>query len=195
MDSTKRKSTYPIEPLILNRWSPRALSGEPVTYEELMTVFEAARWAPSSYNSQPWRFIYAFRDTPAWQSFFDLLVPSNQSWAQRAGVLILVISANFLPSGKTSRTHSFDAGSAWENLALEATALNLIAHAMEGFNYEKARLSLKVPSTYTIEAMIALGRPGSVDVLTPGEKERERPSGRRELKEIVFEGVFSEKYE
>ncbi len=195
MHVPSRKPTYPISPLILNRWSSRAFSGELVTHEELMAVFEAARWAPSSSNNQPWRFIYACKDTPFWKTFFDLLVPENQSWVQRASVLILVISKRLLASGKSSRTHSFDAGASWENLALQATALNLVAHAMKGFDYEKARLSLAVPSTYTIEAMIALGRKGSDTLLTPREREREKPSGRKELSEIIFEGSFFEKYE
>lgn len=108
-----RKANYPIEPLILNRYSPRALSGEPITETQLMTLFEAARWAPSSYNNQPWRFIYATRDSEYWPTFLGLLVEANKIWAKDAAVLIIVASHNnFSYNNKPSRTHSFDAGAA-----------------------------------------------------------------------------------
>ena len=136
----KRKPTYSIHPFILNRWSPRAMSGEELTDEELLPLFEAARWAPSSYNNQPWRFLYAKRNTKHWNTFFSLLGEFNQSWCKNAAVLIVVIShQNFEHNNKPSRTHHFDTGAAWENLALEATHRGLVAHGMEGFEYEKAR--------------------------------------------------------
>lgn len=187
----KRVADYKILDLILNRCSPRALSGESITDEALMTLFEAARWAPSSYNNQPWRFIYAKRDTQQWEALLNLLVVSNKIWAQHAAVLIVVISQNnFSYNNKPSRTHSFDTGAAWENLALQATAMGLIAHGMEGFSYDRARTQLNVPDDFTVEAMIAVGKPGRKEDLPPDLQKNEEPSDRKKVTEIIFEGTF-----
>lgn len=187
-----RTSQYPIEKIILNRWSPRAFSGEPITQEQLMTLFEAARWAPSSFNNQPWRFLYALRDTPNWQLFFDLLVPFNQEWCTRAAVLILVVSRNnFELNNKPSRTHSFDTGAATENLALQGFAMGLVVHGMEGFDYDRAKKDLTIPADYTVEAMFAVGKHSSSDILSPELRARETPSDRKPLSEIIIEGKFS----
>lgn len=186
-----RNPTHPIQPLILNRWSPRALSGETIEDSELLALFEAARWAPSSYNGQPWRFIYAKRETAHWQKFFDLLVPFNQSWAKNAAVLVVIISKNvFDHNGQPCQTHSFDTGAAWENLALEASARKLVAHGMQGFDYVRAKTELAIPDEYTVEAMIAIGKPGKTEDLPVELQERESPSDRRSLSEIVMEGLF-----
>lgn len=189
--NTNRTPEHPIQPLILNRWSPRALSGEPVTDEELMSLFEAARWAPSSYNNQPWRFVYAKRETQHWQTFFSLMGEFNQGWAGKAAALVVILSKKtFDYNDQPSVTHRFDTGAAWENLALEASARGLVAHGMEGFDYEKARVDLGVPDLYDIEAMIAIGKPGNKEDLSPELQERESPSDRRPLHEIVMEGRF-----
>lgn len=188
---TNRKAEYAIHELILNRWSPRAMSGESITDQELMQLFEAARWAPSSYNNQPWRFVYAVRDTAAWAKMFDLLVPFNQSWAESAAVLVVIVSANnFEFNGKPSRTHSFDTGSAWENMALQGSSMGLVVHGIEGFDYDRARKELAIPDDYTIEAMCAIGRPGKKEDLSEELQEREVPSGRKPLKDLIFEGSF-----
>ena len=188
----QRKPEYPVERLIINRWSPRAMSGAPMSDEELMPLFEAARWAPSSFNNQSWRFIYAHRDTPEWDTLFDLLVAFNQSWAKNAAALVVIISRNtFEKTGKPSRTSSFDTGSAWQNLALQATSMNIVVHGMEGFSYDKARKQLNVPDGYTIEAMAAVGKPASELVLPDEQQEREEPSGRKPLSEIVTTGTFT----
>src|SRR3990167_10782379 len=122
-----RSSQYPIANFILNRHSPRAMSGEPITLEELMPLFEAARWAPSSYNNQPWRFVYALKNSLAWDKFFNLLVKFNQSWCQNASVLIIIASKNnFDFNNKRAHTHSFDTGAAWENLALQGYLNKLV---------------------------------------------------------------------
>src|SRR5437667_7210743 len=114
-----RKPTYEVNPLILNRWSPRSFSGEELTDKELFTLFEAARWAPSSYNNQPWRFIYAKKGSKDWRTFLSLLVDFNQSWAKNAAVLVVAASKVTFNNGKPSRTHSFDTGAAWANFALQ----------------------------------------------------------------------------
>jgi nitroreductase len=189
----KRKAAYPIENLLLNRWSPRAMSGESITDEQLMKLFEAARWAPSSYNGQPWRFIYAKRNTPSWQKLFDLMVPSNQEWAKNAAVLVVVVSRDsFTQNNKPARTHSFDTGAATENLALQGYADGLVVHGMEGFDYAAAKKTLKIPDGYTVEAMFAIGKPGKKETLSPELQKREIPSDRNSIQSFVFEGEFKE---
>src|SRR3990167_6942445 len=123
----QRKSDYPIQSLILNRFSPRAMSGELLTDDELMPLFEAARWAPSSYNAQPWRILYVKRETPHWNTLFDLLVDFNKEWCAKAATLLLFFSrTTFEHNGKPSHTHGFDTGAAWENLCLEGNERGLV---------------------------------------------------------------------
>jgi len=142
--SDVRKANHEINKLFLDRWSPRAFSGEEIYDEELFRLFEAARWAPSSYNGQPWKYIYAKRNTPEWEPLFNLLVEGNQGWAKNASVLLVVASANnFEHSGNPSVTHTFDTGSSWMNLALQATDMGLAVHGMEGFDYKKSERSSK----------------------------------------------------
>ncbi|HLG24882.1 MAG TPA: nitroreductase family protein [Candidatus Nanoarchaeia archaeon] len=187
----QRKSDHDINEIFLNRWSPRAMSGDPISNEELMQLFEAARWAPSSFNNQPWRFIYATRDSEYWQSFLELLVDFNRSWAKNAAVLVALVSKkNFEYNGKPSITHSFDTGAAWENLALQGSLNNLVVHGMEGFDYKKAKKVLGIPKDYQVEMMFAVGMPGKIEDLPKELAEKEHPSGRKELSEFVFKGTF-----
>lgn len=186
-----RTPTHPIQSFILNRWSSRAMSGEALTDEELMSLFEAARWAPSSYNNQPWRFIYAKRDSEHWQDLFDLMVEFNQGWANNAAALVVVISKKtFDHNGSPSATHAFDTGAAWENLALEASARGLVAHGMQGFDYEAARTKLNIADDHEVHAMIAIGKPGEKQNLPLDLQEKEVMSDRRPLSQIVMEGKF-----
>jgi len=190
----KRKSGYPVMELILQRWSSRAMSGELLTNSELMTIFEAARWAPSSYNNQPWRFIYAIKNSPEWNSIFNLLVPFNKLWAKNAAALVVIISANkFTHNNEPSPTHSFDTGAAWANMALQGTSMGLVMHAIEGFDYQKAREELKIPDGFTIEAMLAIGKPARKEVLPLELQEKEVRSGRRPITELIAEGSFEDK--
>lgn len=186
-----RKAEFPVDQLFINRWSPRAMSGESISETELLSLFEAARWAPSSFNNQPWRFIYVRRGTPQWDKMFNLLVSSNQNWAKSAAALLMAISHNnFEYNGKFSRTHSLDTGAATENLALQAFSMGLVCHGMEGFDYDRARKEYEIPEEYTIEAMYAIGKPGKVEDLDPEQQEREVPSDRKRVKEFAFEGTF-----
>lgn len=188
---TVRKPEHPIESLFLKRWSPRAMSGEPLPQADLMRLFEAARWAPSTYNEQEWRFLYAHRDTPAWNQFFDLLMEANQSWCERASVLVVVLSHKvFGRNGKPNPVHTFDTGAAFENLALQGAAMDLVVHGMAGFDYDKARKVLKVPEDYSVEAMIAIGLPGDPNTLSEELREREHPSDRKPVSELINEGAF-----
>jgi len=189
--SEKRTADHPIDRLFLDRWSPRAMTGEPISKEDLMSLFEAARWAPSSYNNQPWRMLYARRDTEHWQTFFDLMVEFNQSWAKDAAVLVLFISkTHFVFNGEPSVTHSFDTGAAWENLALQGALKGLVVHGMQGFDYEGARAALNIPEGYEVEAMAAIGRPAPAETLPEDLRSREEPSDRRKLEETICEGPF-----
>ncbi|HBS47762.1 TPA: nitroreductase [Candidatus Dependentiae bacterium] len=187
-----RKPEYKISPIILNRWSSRAMSGEEITNDELMSLFEAAKWAQSSYNAQPWRFIYAKRNSKNWQNFFDLLIPFNQGWCKNAAVLIIVVSRkNFEFNDKFSVTHSFDTGAACENMALQGSINGLVVHAMGSFDYEGAAKAINLPDKFEVNAMFAIGKPGKVEDLPKEMQEREVMSDRKKLKEIVFEGEFS----
>jgi nitroreductase len=186
-----RKPTYPINPLILNRWSPRSMTGEDIDNEEIMSLFEAARWAPSSYNNQPWRFIYAKRNTEHWDRLFNLLAEANKTWAKNSALLVVVISRkNFEYNEKPARTHQFDAGSAWENLALEAFSRDIVAHGMQGFDYDKARIDLEIPADFEVMAMIAIGKKGPAESLPPELQEKEKLTDRKPLKDIVMEGIY-----
>lgn len=190
----RRKARYNVNSIFVDRWSPRSMTEESITDETLMTLFEAARWAPSSFNNQPWRFLYAKRDTPSWDLFYNLLSEENKVWAKNAAVLVVIISRkNFEYNEKPSITHQFDAGAAWENLALEASIRGIVAHGMQGFDYEKTRMELKIPSVFDVMAMIAIGIRGPPENLPPSLQEREFPNDRKELSEIVMEGVFKNK--
>jgi nitroreductase len=184
-----RRADFPIDKLFLDRWSPRAMSGEKLTRAQLMTVLEAARWAPSSYNNQPWRIVYALRETEHWPQLFNLLVEVNQLWARNAGALLLFLSkTTFDFNGKESVTHSYDCGAAWENLALQCTLLGLVCHGMQGFDYERAKKELAIPDGYRVEAMAAIGLPGNPEELPEKLRERESPNDRKRLSEMAFEG-------
>lgn len=193
--ATNRIADYSIDPIILNRWSPRAMSGESITQTQLFSLFEAARWAPSSYNNQPWQFIYAQRDTNHWDSFLDLLVPFNKQWAQHAAVLIVIASKKNFSNNKPSRTHAFDTGAAWQNLALQASITGLIAHGMEGFHYQKAASLINMGDHCEIHAMCAIGKPGKKDLLPPELQKSETPSGRNNIESFIFEGCFNKEKE
>jgi nitroreductase len=188
-----RKADHPVSLVFLGRWSPRAYTGEPIPVETLLTLFEAARWAPSAFNSQPWRFVYARRDTPAFESFLSFLIPYNQAWARSASALVVILSkATFVPPGKseptTSASASFDAGAAWASLALQAYKLGWAAHAMTGFDSDEARRVIKASADYRFEAVAAIGKRGDAAILPPNLAEREKPNARRPLSETAFDG-------
>jgi len=189
--SDVRTPDHAIDPLFLNRWSPRAMSGEPISREELLTLFEAARWAPSSGNSQPWRFLYAHRDTPHWPLFLDLLVERNREWCVNAAVLVVFTSrTTHEETGRPLRTHSYDTGSAWVSFALQGWLKGLVVHGMAGFDYDRARQVLNVPDDCTVEAMAAVGRPGPMEQLPEFQRGRERPSQRTPLDALTVEGPY-----
>jgi len=188
-----RTADYDIDPIFLARWSPRAFTGEAMPDALLMRLFEAARWAPSASNIQPWRFVYAHRATPAWDPLFDALMDMNQAWVAQASVLAYVLSDRFRrrPDREPTenRSHSFDAGAAWAFLALQAHHLGWAAHGMGGFHVDKAYAALgAAEADYRIEAAIAIGRPTDAGVLPESYRAREVPSGREPAAGFVFEG-------
>jgi nitroreductase len=148
-EANGRKADYPIDSLFLDRWSPRAFTGEPISQDELFTMLEAARWAPSSGNVQPWRFIYGLRDTPAFDKLLGLLAPGNQAWAKNTSALLFFVSQKTRVSsdGKVTplRTHSFDTGTASGFFALEARHKGWYAHGMAGYDGERAVKELISP--------------------------------------------------
>lgn len=189
--SEVRQAGHPIDSLFIDRWSPRAMSGAPIDEADLMTLFEAARWAPSSYNNQPWRMLYARRDTQQWPLFFDLMGEFNQSWVKNAATLVLFISkTTFDHNGEPCITHSFDTGSAWQSLALQGFIKGYVVHGMQGFDYDRARTALNIPQEYQVEALAAIGLPGELASLPLQMQERETPSDRRPLAQTICEGAF-----
>ena len=190
-----RQPDHPVDPLFLERWSPRAFDGSDIPDEDLLTIFEAARWAPSAFNSQPWRFLYAKTGDPNWARFLSLLIPWNQGWAHSASVLIYILS-DTLPfvdkAGEpaTSHTHSFDSGAAWVSFALQATRMGYHAHGMSGVDFERARIELDVPERFRIEAAAVIGRIGDPAMLDEKLRAREVPSGRKSVAEFVHAGNF-----
>lgn len=188
------QTEFPIHDLLARRWSPRAFDERPVEFGTLRALFEAARWAPSSNNEQPWRFIVASKtDQQAeWNRLFDCLMEGNQRWAVHAPVLMLSIArVNFEDDGTPNRHAFHDTGLAAENLVLQATASGLVAHQMAGFDVEKARGDLKIPSGYEPVAMIAVGYPGDPAVLSERLRERElQPRSRRPIREWTFFGQW-----
>ncbi|WP_331376077.1 nitroreductase family protein [Sinorhizobium chiapasense] len=190
-----RTAEHPINPLFLERWSPRAYASVEISQAEVFEILEAARWAPSAYNAQPWHFVYARRGGKDWEKLLGLLNEFNRSWASRASALIFVLSrTSLLPPGAKeevpSYTHSFDAGAAWGALALQAAYSGWQAHGMAGIDYERARTELGVPANYRVEAAVAIGRVGDKAQLPEPLQQREAPSHRKALSEIVSEGRF-----
>jgi nitroreductase len=186
-----RVTEYGADSLFLERWSPRAMSADAIPERDLMALFEAARWAPSSNNNQPWRILYAYRESEHWPLFLNLLVDGNKVWARNAGALLLFISkTSFDHNNQPSITHSFDTGAAWENLALQGTLKGYVIHAMQGFDYARAKTDLNIPDGFQVEAMVAVGKPGAKDSLPEALQKREFPSSRKNLSEIICEGPF-----
>jgi nitroreductase len=187
-----RTADHSIHESFLKRWSPRAMSGASIPHSDLQSLLEAARWAPSTYNEQEWRFLYAPRESQHWHTFFDLLMPANQEWCDKSAILLVVLSHKvFTRNGKPNPVHSFDAGAAFQNFSLQGTHMGLVVHGMAGFDREKARTTLNVPDDYDVEAMIAVGRPGEIEELPEELRPRETPSGRNPVEAFSCEGPFT----
>jgi nitroreductase len=187
-----RKAEYPVDELFISRWSPRAMSGEKISDKELMSLIEAARWAPSSYNDQPWKFVFAHRDTPEWNNLFSTLVPFNQAWCKNGAALVVIVSRTTFEQGdKPNGTHSFDTGSAWQNFALQGFLNGLVVHGIAGFDYAQMAKVINLPEGYTIEAMAVVGKPAPKSVLSEDMQKAETPSNRKPISEIAVKGAFT----
>ena len=193
--ASPRHPSLPINPAFHARWSPRAFTGESIPLETLLGILEAARWAPSAMNAQPWRFVYARRGTPEFERFVSTLAAPNQVWAARASALVAVVSSKLMVlPGKSepvpNAAHSFDAGAAWAQLALQAHLWGWSTHAMGGFDAARAKEALAVPDDHQLEIVVAVGRQGDPQALPEWARAREMPSERRPLAELVREGTF-----
>lgn len=187
-----RQPDAPVDAALLERWSPRAFSTRPVEPEKLDAIFEAARWAASSYNEQPWRFLLA-RSEADRQKFVGFLLPANQVWAKDAPVLIVVAAKKtFSHNGKPNKTYQFCSGAATAYLTLACTQHGLIAHGMAGFDADMARATLGVPTDFDLLAVFAIGYHGDKSLLPPDVAKNEVPSGRRPAKDSVMEGHFTQ---
>jgi len=189
-----RKSQHNVESIFISRWSKRALSGEPIPDSVLFSAFEAARWAPSAGNAQPWRFVYSKRDSATWTTFHSLLNVRNGAWAKRASALIVVLSRTVRDTNdglQRLRSHSFDTGAAWSNLALQAHSLGWNTRAIGGFDREAARRALTIPDDYEIEIIVAIGKATDSTILSPELQSTEFPTDRLPVTSLVAEGQFS----
>jgi nitroreductase len=193
--ANSRTADHEIEPLFLERWSPRAYTEEEIPEADLFSMFEAARWAPSSYNSQPWVFLYARRSSPDWDRFLGLLIEFNQGWAKRAGALVIIASNSMMPARGAekpvvSHSHSFDCGAGWGAFALQGAKLGWHAHGMVGFDIPRAFTELNLPEGYRVEAAAAVGRLADKSILPEALQGREAPSPRKPIGEFAFAGSF-----
>ena len=190
----------PIHALIANRWSPRAFdASKPVSHAQIIALLEAARWAPSCFGDQPWRFLVCQKnskqnaDADAWQHAFDCLAPSNQTWVKAAPVLMLTCADTLFGHNQSpNRWAQHDTGAAAENLCLQASSMGLAVHQMGGFNADLAREKFAIPAQFTPMAMIALGYVGDPNQLPEELKQRELAERKRKpLGELFFDGSWS----
>lgn len=190
-----RVADHPIHDAFLGRWSPRAFTDATITEQELQGLLEAARWAPSAFNAQPWRFVYALRGDTAWDAILGALMPFNQTWAQKAAALVIVGSATtFTAPGKTEASdngsHAFDAGAAWAYLALQAHMAGWAAHAMAGFDKAAMAAAIALPEGHVLHAAVAIGKQGDAADLPEALQAREVPSPRHPVTATAFHGAF-----
>jgi nitroreductase len=194
MSTLKRpaETSAAIHDLIAHRWSPRAFESKPVEPEKLRSLLEAARWAPSSYNAQPWYFIVGTKDNPEnYKRVLESLIEFNQGWAKNAPVLALSVAKLKFDDGKPNRHAFHDVGQAAANLSLQAEALGLSVHQMAGIDPEKARKLFDIPADYEAVAGIAIGYAGEPASLPDGLRERElAPRQRKPLDSFVFTGSW-----
>lgn len=188
-----RVPDHPVDPLFPARWSPRAFGPATMEEAEVLTLLEAARWAPSSMNAQPWRFAYGLRGDAGFAAMLEALVPFNRDWAQHAAALVAIASRTTrqtdqgdVPNG----AHAFDAGAAWAHLALQAHLSGVAAHAMGGFDPAKAAAGLGLPEGHVLHAIIAIGQPGDPATLPEALRARETPSPRNPVATFAQRGSF-----
>lgn len=188
-----RLPEHPVDPLFIERHSPRAFTDETMTRAELMTLLEAARWAPSGANVQPTRLVWGLRGDAGFERIAATLAPGNRVWAEKAAALVVIASKTFTGEGDDLRahiSHAFDAGAAWMSLALQAHLQDWVAHAMGGFDKAAAAETLGLPEGHDLHVVVALGRKGTPELLPEAYRPREVPSTRLPLAEIARHGSF-----
>jgi len=195
MSANPAKTLHSIAQIIANRWSARAIDPHrPVNPETLMQLFEAARWAPSCFGEQPWRYVYwdKTQDAEGWEQAASIVADGNQAWARCAPVLILACAAKqFSRNGKPNRWSQYDTGAATENLHLQGVELGLVVHQMGGFSSELAQQRFNIPDDVTPMAMIAVGYPGKLADLPEGQRNSETSARERSpLEQWVFNGTW-----
>ncbi len=186
-----------INQTIANRWSGRAFdAAKPVSKEQILSLCEAARWAPSCFGDEPWRFLVWDKNSnaDAWQKAFDCLAPSNQTWVKNAPVLLLVCADTLFGHNQTpNRWAQYDTGAAGENLCLQAADLGLMAHQMGGFNVDAAREAFAIPAQFTLMAMVAVGYAGDANLLPDELKARElAPRKRKPIGDLFFDSAWNQ---
>lgn len=194
--SNNRTASNNIDPIFLDRWSPRAFTGEAISRDTLLTILEAGHWAPSAFNYQPWRFVYALKGDAHFDALLASLIEFNQGWAKNASALVFIVSDTLSRpadggEAKPSRSHSFDAGAAWGYIALQAIHSGYHAHGMTGVDFAKAASAINLPEGFHIEAAVAIGKMGDKSILPEGLQAKEVPNGRKPLDEVAFEGRFA----
>ena len=189
-----RHPDHPVAPEFPARWSPRSFTARAVTEDEVMSLLEAARWAPSASNQQPWRFVWALRDDAAFAAIRDTLTGNNPVWAGKAGVLFVVASKDTVTNREgvevANRTSGFDTGAAWISLALQAETMGLRAHAMGGFDKDRLSAAVHLPDGHTLHCVVAVGEQGPAEALPEDLAAREKPSQRKPLSEVAVRGRF-----
>ena len=188
--SNPRVAAAQVDPLFINRWSPRSFAAAPLSDAEIGALFEGARWTPSSFNGQPWLFLYE-TDGPDRPLFDSVLLPGNRLWASKAPLVGFIFANTKLPDGREPRTAQFDTGAAWMALALQARMLGLYTHAMAGIDRAAAHAKLGVDAVhYTVMCGFAAGRIGPREALPAELRQREQPNDRKPLTEVAHKGIL-----
>jgi nitroreductase len=189
-----RQPDYPVAPQFPARWSPRSFTDRALSEAEVMTLLEAARWAPSASNHQPWRFVWARRGEEAFATLHGCLTGNNLIWTSKAAALVAVASKDMVINREgaevANRTAGFDTGAAWMSLALQARAMGLFAHAMGGFDREKLAAAIRLPEGHTLHCVVAVGEQGPAEALPDDLAAREKPSSRKPVEDISRHGRF-----
>jgi nitroreductase len=189
-----RQADHPVAPSFVERWSPRAFDATPMTEAEVMLLLEAARWAPSAMNLQPWRFVVALRGEPGFDAIHASLSGNNRLWAGRAAALVVFVSQSKIPqpdgTERESGSHAFDTGAAWGAFGVQAHLAGWHSHAMGGFDREALHRAINLPEGFVVQAVVAVGRRGNPETLPEALRQREVPSLRRPLSESVLRGGF-----
>lgn len=181
-----------VHPLFLNRWSPRSFSDEPLTDDVVASLFEGARWSPSSYNRQPWLFVYE-TDGSDREVFDSILMEGNRVWAHKAPLLGFIFAETTSADGRQNRVAQFDSGSAWMALALQARSMGLYTHGMGGIHLDAAHEKLGVSKElYTVVCGFVVGKIGRREALPEEMQERESPNDRKPVSEIARRGLLND---